>query len=142
MDFKRGSLVVKSIKASYTVEYNGPGISNNLFYAGGAGKNGWRVRSGIKSKYTKIFSKLLMESEIPWMDEYSLIIFFNSRMDSDNVSASAKVFLDTLKQERLKGKIIKKGWVYDDSSDYCKMVSMIPDKSLKPNTYQFVLLHL
>lgn len=144
MDFKRGSLVIKNIKGSYTIRYEGQGVSTNAFYSGAGGRNGWRMRSALKTKYSKIFTTLLNESDLPeWMDEYMVVVFYNSKQDPDNVVGGLlKIMLDNLKQERLKGTVIKKGWVYDDSKAYLKGVASFPDTALPNNTFEIQILHL
>jgi hypothetical protein len=143
MDFKRGSLVIKNIKASYLITYTGQGVSTNAFYSGAGGRNGWRMRSTLKTKYAKIFTTLLESSDVPWMDEYSIAVFYNSKQDPDNVVGGLiKIMLDSLKEERLKGKIVKKGWVRDDSKTYLKGVSCFPDTTLPNNTFDIHLIHL
>lgn len=143
MDFKRGLVVIKNIKASYLITYSGQGLSTNAFYAGGAGRNGWRTRSTIKNKYAKIFTTLLKDSDVKWMDEYMMVIFYNSKQDPDNVLGGlGKVALDTLKEEREKGVVTKKGWVHDDSKTYLKGACCFPDLALPNNTFDIHLIHL
>lgn len=138
MKYDRGNLVFTDLKGVYTVSYQGQGVSNNKFYSA----QDWRIRHGIKTKYGKIFSYLLMAEKLPWMDEYMMLIFYNSRHDADNVSAMGKLMLDCLKEEREAGQIVKKGWVYDDSKEYLKGFAVFPDNSLKSNTFEFVILHI
>src|SRR6478609_6738401 len=90
---------------TYSVIYQGVGVSSNQFYAGASGRNAWRVRSGIKDKYHKIFLILLSAAKLPKIQEYGLVIFYNNKMDTDNViGGTGKLFLDSLRTK----------WVQDD----------------------------
>lgn len=139
MVYKRDHLYIDRVKQVHTVVYEGKAVSNNEYYA----SNNWRTRHGIKAKFSKIFNVLLSQAGLPWMDKYAVMLFYNGRQDPDNLGGGfVKLFLDALKQERKKGQIIKQGWVYDDSPEYCKMVSTCYDYTLKPNTFEFVILEL
>jgi len=113
---------------TYKVVYTGQGVSNNQFYSGASGRNAWRVRAGIKDKYSKIFLILLLAAKIPKIAEYGLIVFYNSKMDTDNVlGGTVKLFADALKTK----------WVIDDSPKYCKFVVGAFDPTLPKNTTEF-----
>lgn len=142
MDWKRGNLVIRGVKASFKVAYEGRGVSTNSFYSGSNAAKGWGARMNLKAKYNKIFTTLLNESSIPWMDEYMVVLFYNSKQDPDNTVSTTKFFLDALKEERVGSTPVRKGWVYDDSPKYCKGVMSIPDKTLPHNTFEFNLLQL
>lgn len=113
---------------SYTIRYEGAGISNNEFYAG----KHWTVRAGIKKKYAKIFGWLI-KGKAKKYDTIGIVLFYNSKHDADNVTGGMiKVFLDTIK-----GKYIK-----DDAPQYCKMVASIFDPDLPKNTFEFVVIKI
>jgi hypothetical protein len=123
---------------TYTITYSGKGVSWNDIY-GSSGKNAWKVRKTIVDKYKKIFTYLILEAKLPWIDTFKITLFYNSRLDPDNCGANLKMMLDALKQDRLEGKVLKQGWIYDDSKKFCKGVSIIPDESLPTDTYKFVI---
>ena len=116
----------------YRVLYEGVGVSNNDFYAGAQGRNGWKVRAGIKAKYSKIFGFLLKTSKIPKLNEFGVLVFYNSKHDVDNVSASAKLLIDSMK-----GVVCK-----DDNSKYFKGMFIVHDPNLKKNTFEFLILKI
>jgi len=138
MIYSRGNLQINNVKEVYTVVYQGQGVSNNSFYSA----QHWKVRHGIKEKFSKIFWYKLLEAKLPQMREYQLYIFYNSKHDPSNVTAMLKLFEDSLKEERKDGLVTKKGWIYDDTKKYCKGVGQHPDESLPNNTFEFVILHL
>jgi len=94
----------------YELIYSGKGVSWNDIY-GSSGKNAWKVRKTIVDKYKKIFYCLIHQANLPWFDKFRITLFYNSRMDVDNSSANIKIMLDALKQERLRGEVIKQGWL-------------------------------
>lgn len=112
---------------SYTIRYEGQGVSNNEFYAG----KHWTVRAGIKNKYAKIFG-WLAKSKAKKFDEIGCVLFFNSRHDTDNVTALQKLAIDTLK-----GK-----YIVDDSTKYLKFTAQVFDPTLPKNTFEFIIINL
>lgn len=107
----------------YSIFYDGPLVSNNKFYAGVH----WKVRNNIKDKYRLVFTSLLNKKDIEPFEKFSLKMRFNSRHDVDNVVATAKIFIDTLK-----GK-----WVPDDTKKHFVALTVEHDASLKLNTTVF-----
>lgn len=110
----------------YSLTYNGQLISLNKFYSGGD----WRVRNGIVKKYHPIFKDLIKTKDIPRMEEFGLLIEYNSRHDPDNITGTEKLFMDAVKEM---------GIVEDDSKKYYKLYSVYPNLSLKTNTIIFNL---
>lgn len=124
---------------TYSITYQGKGVSVNDYYSA----KGWWHRNKIKKEYSEIFDNLIRKSKIQWMDEYCLIIFYNSNHDPDNVVGLSKIFVDEIKQQTDKqGDIIKKGFIKDDSPKYCKFFAVVPDKKLTKNTFEFRLLKI
>lgn len=111
---------------TYTVEYNGKGVSLNQYYSQGH----WSQRHGIKKKYKPEFEELIEEVGIPKMTEFGLVIYYNSRHDPDNVIGFEKIFMDCLKEMEL---------IPDDSKHYYKFCAVIPDLDLPNNTFLFNL---
>jgi hypothetical protein len=110
---------------SYTVTYTGQGISLNMFYAGGH----WSERSKVKTKFKNIFTILFLQAKIKPLEQFTISLVYNSRLDPDNVVAMAKVYCDSLK-----GRYIK-----DDTKKYYKGLSISPDETLPHNTYVFTI---
>jgi hypothetical protein len=122
----------------FTIVYQGQGISWNDIYAN-SGKNAWKIRKSLVDKYKKIFTILILEAKLPWMDEYEVALFYNSRHDLDNCGAMSKILVDVLKQKREGGIVTQRGWVYDDSKKYYKKLTIAPDESLENNTFKFII---
>ena len=114
------------IKDVYKFVYTGKGVSLNEFYSQGH----WSRRSKIKNKYKAIFEKMLEGGKIEWMDQFSLLILYNSRHDPDNVTGMEKVFMDTLKGD----------YITDDNKKFYRGFAIFPDESLPTNTFEFYLL--
>jgi hypothetical protein len=117
---------------SYKFVYNGQGISLNAFYS----SNHWSGRTKILKQYHPIFHKLI-EEQLPKenIKAYSLIIFYNSKHDPDNVIGTGKVFVDVLRGNSGGFKYIE-----DDTKEYCKFVGIVPDESLRHNTFEINLI--
>ena len=77
----------------YKIDYTGEVVSFNSVYSGGH----WSKRSGIKNSYNKIFSVLLAEANVKPMKEMSLVVFFNTKHDTDNLGYILKMIVDTMK---------------------------------------------
>jgi hypothetical protein len=88
------------------------------------------VRSGIKNKYSKIFAVLMLEAKFKKVDEMSLVLFYNNRMDCDNTFAMLKILADT----------IKGTYIPDDSNKYYKSCHSVFDNSLPKGTVEFHLI--
>lgn len=120
------------IKKIYRFTYNGKGISLNQFY----NNNNWWTRKKLVDEYHKIFDDLIFdEVKEKNVKKYSILIFYNSRHDPDNVIGMEKVFVDVLR-----GKSGRKPIIKDDSKRYCKFVGIIPDLSFEMDTFEFVLI--
>lgn len=115
---------------TYTIVYQGEGVSNNKFYAGGSGQNGWKVRAGIKAKYSKIFGWLI--KPVPKLEKIACIVFFKSKHDCDNVSAMQKLLLDSLKEQK----------IADDNTKHVLLTAQVYDPTLAHNTFEFVIIKL
>ena len=121
------------------IVYRGKGVSLNQFYSQGH----WGTRSALKKKYRKKFDELFANSRnLRWMNKFSIIIFYNSRHDLDNVTGMEKVFVDALKKEvdSQTGEVIRSGYIEDDNKKFYKGMSIFPDESLPTNTFEFLLI--
>lgn len=125
----------------YEIIYKGQGISWNDIYAN-SGKNAWKGRKSIVDKYKKIFTILLLEAKLPWMDEFEITLIYNSKHDPDNCGAAIKILVDAMKQKRDGGLVTQRGWIYDDTKKYFKKMTIIPDELLETNTFKFIITKL
>lgn len=107
----------------YTIVYEGPIVSNNAFYAG----MHWTKRNDLKNNYNIIFSNLLTKAKVKPFKQFRLNVRFNSKHDCDNVVATLKIFVDTLK-----GK-----YVENDTKEFFTGFSVEHDDTLKKNTMVF-----
>lgn len=110
----------------YKITYQGKGVSLNEFYTQGH----WTRRTKVKDKYKTIFTELIENSKLEWMDQFSLLLFYNSRHDPDNVIGMEKVFVDTLKGD----------YIQDDNKKFYRGIYILPDDTLPANTFEFYLL--
>jgi hypothetical protein len=109
----------------YTIAYTGEVVSFNQVYSGGH----WSKRATVKKGYEEIFTVLLLQAKVKPMTEVSLITFYNSRMDCDNIAYIMKMLVDTLK-----GKYIQ-----NDGNKFYKSCHTIYDPSLPKGMIQFHL---
>ena len=115
---------VKGVNDCFEVKYEGQGVSLNKFYSQGH----WSTRNNIKNKYKPIISDLLKDNNVPKMDEFGLIIEYNSRHDPDNVTGMEKLFVDSMKENEL---------IIDDHKKYYKFYCVVPNLELDNNTFIF-----
>jgi hypothetical protein len=100
----------------YKLVYSGEVISWNKLYS----QSHWSYRSGLKNKYQKIFATLLLEAKVQVMQEMAIVVFYNNRMDVDNISLTSKWLADTIKDKYLQ----------DDSNKYYKGLMIFHDPDL------------
>ena len=124
--FLKFLLKLKIFDCIYPIVYSGKGVSLNQYYSGGH----WSYRSKLKNKYKEIFEELLSSYDIKPMEQFSLVVFFNSRHDTDNVTGLTKLFIDTLKGV----------YIEDDNKKYFRFYGVVPDEKLPTNTFEFYLI--
>lgn len=123
------AIVDKNVGAKlWSVSYEGQFVSLNKWYSG----SHWSSRNGLKKKYSKIFNNDIDKLDIQWMDEFAIIIEYNSRHDPDNVVGMAKIFVDCLK-----GRFFK-----DDTKKYYKTIAICPDLELDNNNITFNIIKI
>jgi hypothetical protein len=110
----------------FVITYNGDISSANKIWSGVH----FSVRSAMKNKYAKIFNTLLLEAKVKKMDEMSLVTFYRSRHDVDNLSSLTKVMADC----------IKGSFIEDDNPKFYKSTHTIFDESLPKGTIEFHLI--
>lgn len=119
------------IEDSYSFRYEGRGVSLNQYYS----QQHWTQRARIKKEYAKkaeSFIDPVLDSDV-LLNEFMMIIRYNSKHDPDNVSGFEKVVMDRLKE---------RGNIIDDSKKYYKLFCIIPDDSLKHNEFIFNLIKI
>ena len=119
------------VQETYNFTHFGRGVSLNQYYS----QQHWTQRARIKKEYSALaevfISKELDDSIL--INEFMMIIFYNSKHDPDNVSGFEKVVMDRLKE---------RGNIIDDSKKYYKLFCVIPDESLSHNQFVFKLIKL
>lgn len=111
---------------TYTVVYQGEGVSNNKFYAA----VNWRIRAGVKAKYSKILGWLI--KPVPKLEQIGVVLFFKSKHDVDNTVAMQKLLLDSLKVQKIP----------DDNTKHVVFTAQCYDPTLAHNTFEFVIIKL
>ena len=110
------------------VIYEGKAISLNDFYQ----SKHWSHRQKLKKKFNAIFRNLFKEFRIGRYEKFEITIYYNSRLNPDNVIGLEKVFTDTLN---------KYNHIEDDTKKYYKGVSIYPCEQFKTNTYVIFIHH-
>jgi hypothetical protein len=103
--------------------WDGEIVSTNKFYEA----RHWTVRSGYKQKFSKIFETLLYQAKVKPLGELSLVIFYNGRMDIDNLSIMGKMLVDTMKDK----------YILNDGNKIFKSTHSIVDTKLPSGTIEF-----
>ena len=106
-------------------EWEGTDISLNKFYS----SPHWTLRNREKDFWKMFFAKMPIEDNRK-IDEFQITIYYNSRLDCDNVVLHAKFFCDYLRSVEL---------IIDDSKKYYKGLHIIPDESLNKKHYKLYL---
>jgi len=110
-------------------KYQGQGVSTNDYYNSG----GWWKRNKLKNDYKPIIVDLIKDSLLgKKLDQFGLIIFFNSRHDTDNVIGFGKIFVDVLKDEL--------DILVEDNRHKYKLCACVPDLTLPMNTFEFIVI--
>ena len=113
-------------------EYTGRGVSLNQFYNQGH----WYTRKKLVQEYHGIFNKLLLTSGMERLDNYIIVVIYNSKHDPDNVVGMEKLFVDALKDDE---KTDELRYIKDDNKNIAKGVMIFPDETLPKNTFKFLL---
>jgi len=120
----RSLLNSKVFGKNYRITYCGKGVSLNQYYTA----KHWTTRAKLKNTYKDIFVDLLSKSDIAPMTKFVIVLFFNSRHDTNNVIGLEKIFSDTLKEQ---------GYIVDDNKKFYRGLMIFPDEDLKMNTFEF-----
>ena len=109
------------------ITYSGKLFSLNDLYSSGH----WRTRQNIKNKYKEIFMKVLDDHNVKPVENFSILIFYNSRHDPDNITGMEKILVDTMRST---------GIIIDDTKKYYKFFGIVPDLQLKKNSLEIYLI--
>lgn len=113
------------LKNIYEISYNGKIFSLNDLYRQGH----WSIRSNLKKKYSELFLAEIVKTDLKFINQFYLIVFYNTRHDPDNIVGVVKVMVDTLKGT----------YIVDDNKKYFRGVSIFPDEDLPPGTVEFLI---
>lgn len=122
----------KRISGWKIIRFQGKAVSFNKLYE----MRHWKTRATLANKYHEIFRILLARDFGPIPKKkanFSILVAFNNRYDTDNLCAMEKFFTDTY---------VKAGYAEDDSTKFFKGLNIIYDETLPKNTVDFyVILH-
>jgi hypothetical protein len=110
-------------KDHYKISYDGEIASFNQVYSG----SHWGKRAAVKNSYSRIFSTLLLEAKVKPMTAISLIVFYNTKHDVDNLSYVMKMLVDTMKGT----------YIQNDGNKIYQSTHTIHDPSLPKGLVQF-----
>ena len=116
---------LKVLKNIYEISYNGKIFSLNDLYRQG----NWSIRSNLKKKYRDLFLAEVVKTDLKFVNQFYLIVFYNTRHDPDNIVGVVKVMVDALKGT----------YIADDNKKYFKGVCIFPDGSLPGGTVEFLI---
>jgi len=106
------------------ITFEGKWVSSNQLR-----NNHWRKNQGLKESFRKTFCVLLEEAGMSWMERFGITVYYNSRLDTDNVTGGLKFLIDTMKNR----------YVADDNKKYFRRLCIEPDESLPKNTYIIII---
>jgi len=118
-------MVTRSQETSTLIQitYTGQQISNNQMKS-----LHWReLKKVIDPVKLKMFA-LVRNAKLPKINTMHLLVRYNSRLDCDNVSATVKVFVDTL----VKCKVLP-----NDTKKHWPLMTIMYDPDLNTNTAVF-----
>jgi hypothetical protein len=107
----------------YKMTYTGDVTSANYIWEGGH----WGKRNTVKERYSQIFSVMMREAQFAPINEMSLIVFYNTKHDVDNIQAICKIFVDTMKGV----------YIPDDNNKLYKSIHVAHDPDLPKKTVEF-----
>ena len=122
---------------TYRIVYKGQGVSLNDWYSQGH----WSKRSALKKKYVPIFKEQFREiigKDI--LKKFVVILEYNSKHDTDNITGLEKLFTDALKINDKNGD--GEGWILDDAKKYFRLYLVKPNEELEKNEFVFYVTKL
>ena len=106
--------------------WDGQHISLNDWYSA----SHWIKRHKQKQKWTLIFLEIMQKFKPFTVDEYTLQLEYNSRLDPSNTITMIKLFEDFLKNKNV---------IKDDSKKYCKGIHIMPREDFAKKHYRITL---
>lgn len=110
----------------FKLTHEGRIISWNILYS----QNHWTKRNALQKDYHKIFTILTKQAKVKKMDEMTILAFYNSKSDVDNVTIMCKWLADVLKESKIE----------EDDTRFYKGIMVFFDPSLKKNSMEFHIL--
>ena len=110
---------------TYEITYTGKGISLN-----GVKSLPWRVTEANKNRLKEAFGWLIIIAKMKHMKRYRIEAHYNSRLDPTNIAFMVKIYEDAIK---------KAGLIPEDNKKFCRGINLLPDETLPPNTYKFII---
>ena len=98
------------------------GVSLNEWYS----SKHWTSRQRIKKKFCKLFQENFKGNVIKQFVRYQVELTYNTRLDPSNTITLVKLAEDYL---------VSKGYLKDDSKQYCRGIYIAPDETLKKGLY-------
>jgi len=92
----------------------------------------WTHRNKIKDEWCMFFTEMIPKP-YPTINKYTLELRYNSRLDPSNTIPMPKILEDTLQ---------KLGILKNDNKKFCKGLSLIPDETMKKNSYSITLTNI
>lgn len=118
-----------NVKEIHRFSYQGKGVSNNQYY----NSNHWYARKKIIDEYHEIILGFIGDKlDGKKLDSFGLLLFYNSRHDTDNTIGFSKIFVDVLNK--------KLNVIEEDNKYNYKLCMSSPDLDLPHNTFEFVLI--
>lgn len=106
---------------SFSITWSGVDLSLNKWYA----NRHWSFRNKEKEFWKNFFIKITPR-KMKLIDQYFIVMSFNSRLDASNTIPMIKIYEDTLKEY---------DYIIDDSRKFCKGLQILTDDSLDKKTY-------
>ncbi|WP_192820164.1 hypothetical protein [Rufibacter sp. LB8] len=122
-------MINETIKNEYQITYSGKWLSINQAYNSNRFSRG-KVKNDFKAIYKPLLLELGITSQI---QKYCLEVRYWSKLDSLNVSAGLKIFEDSA---------VELGLIINDDKRFGKGITIIPDSTLKHNTYIVKIIEL
>ena len=117
------------VKDVHKFKYSGAGVSNNQYYK----SSHWTQRNKLVNEYHEIILDFIGDKlDGKDLDKFGLLLFYNSRHDTDNIVGFGKIFVDVLNKEL---NVIK-----EDNKHHYKVCMTAPDLDLPHNTFEFLLI--
>lgn len=112
----------------YIFEYNGPILSTNEVKS-----KHWKTLKKKVDALKLVFKKMILDSNLPDLDQIEVQVEYWSRHDVDNVTSSVKFFVDQL---------VKNKKLPEDNKKHWRKLTIEVNKKLKINTLKIKIISL